>query len=72
MVLVEDDTKRALAAAVRATFAAWNGPAMLDASARFALPDATAWATHCQAWRDRLGTQRDLTSSLLEFVASKR
>ena len=61
-----------LAASVRATFAVWNGLSEPSSPIPFALPDANSWAAHCQAWCDRLGAQRDLTSSLLEFVASKR
>jgi uncharacterized repeat protein (TIGR03837 family) len=58
------------AAAIRATFAAWNG--LGEAAAPFTLADTTAWAAHCRFWRDRLAAQRDLVSTLLEFAASKR
>ena len=61
-----------LAASVRATFALWNGLAETDPPARFSIPDTTAWSAHCHGCRRRLGAQTDLTSSLLEFVASKR
>ena len=59
-----------LAAAVRATFAAWNG--LGDIRARLPLPDQTAWMLHCRLWREQLEAQPDLASNLLEFVASKR
>ena len=61
-----------LAAGIREMFARWNGMREGAEATRFALPDATAWAAHCRAWRDRLATQRDLTVGLLEFAASKR
>ncbi len=59
-----------LAAAIRETFAVWNG---LDSTRpMLALPDAAAWAAHSRLWRDRLATHPDLVGTLLEFVASKR
>lgn len=61
-----------LAAQVRRGFAAWNGLGAAAAPARFELPDAVPWASHCRDWRDGLVARRDLTGSLLEFAASKR
>jgi uncharacterized repeat protein (TIGR03837 family) len=61
-----------LAAGARGLFARWNGLPERAETTGFALPDATAWAAHCRSWRDRLSGQHDLTTALLEFVASKR
>ena len=61
-----------LAAGSRELFARWNGMRERAETTGFALPDATAWAAHCRSWRDRLSGQHDLTTALLEFVASKR
>jgi uncharacterized repeat protein (TIGR03837 family) len=59
-----------LASDVRRQFSAWNG---LGGTAtteidRIELAD---WAAHCRRWRERLATRRDLTSELMNFVASK-
>ena len=64
------DAPTPLAAAIRETFAAWNGIGSVPAA--FALPDAAAWAAHCRLWRDGLAAQPDLAGTLLEFVTSKR
>ena len=61
-----------LASDLRELFRAWNGIGEPAPAPLVALPDATAWEGHCRLWRDRLAEQRDLGSSLLEFVASKR
>ncbi|MEO8527177.1 MAG: elongation factor P maturation arginine rhamnosyltransferase EarP [Caldimonas sp.] len=60
------------AAGTRELFARWNGLCKGAAATRFALPEANAWAAHCRSWRDRLAGQHDLTTALIEFVASKR
>ena len=59
-----------LAMAVRETFAGWND--LGSAQGPFALPDPASWAAHCCSWRDRMAARRDLASTLLEFVISKR
>ncbi len=64
------DAPAPLAAEVRDAFAAWNGLGPVPDV--FELPDATPWAAHCGAWRDRLSAQGDLVRRLLEFVVSKR
>lgn len=63
----------ALAAALRALFARWNGtgagtlaPPLADATLR------AAWLGHCARWRDTLAAQDDLVSRLVRFVESKR
>ena len=61
-----------LACGLRESFRAWNGLGEAATAPLVALPDATTWEGHCRLWRDRLAEQRDLGSSLLEFVASKR
>jgi uncharacterized repeat protein (TIGR03837 family) len=63
----------ALARSIRATFLAWNGmDAPPPASSRLSRVALDAWAAHCRHFRDELATQTDLTSALIEFVASKR
>ena len=63
----------ALAAALRALFARWNGvgtgslaPPMSEPTLR------AAWLAHCAHWRDGLAAQDDLVTRLLRFVESKR
>ena len=58
----------ALTAAVRQLWRAWNSLGSWPA----ALPETGAWRAQCQAWRQRLAAQADLTSQLLHFVATKR
>ncbi|MEO7151591.1 MAG: elongation factor P maturation arginine rhamnosyltransferase EarP [Burkholderiaceae bacterium] len=58
----------ALATAVRAWSAAWNGLAPSPA----ALPDLTAWQLQSQHWRDRLWAEPDLATKLIGFVAARR
>ncbi len=55
-------------AAVQKLWRAWNGLGPWPA----ALPEPMAWRTACQQWRSGLMQQSDLTSQLLQFVASKR
>jgi uncharacterized repeat protein (TIGR03837 family) len=53
---------------VQRLWRAWNA---MDAWPT-ALPDELPWREACREWRASLLEQRDLTSQLLEFVASKR
>lgn len=62
------DSDAATAAAVRQLWRAWNGLADWPA----AMPDASTWRAQCQAWRDRLARQDDLTSQLIRFASTKR
>jgi uncharacterized repeat protein (TIGR03837 family) len=54
--------------AVRRLWRAWNGLDPWPA----ALPDRGAWREGARLWRESLLEQRDLTTQLLSFVASKR
>jgi uncharacterized repeat protein (TIGR03837 family) len=62
-----------LQAALRALFDAWNGPGgafpQLPAPGS---PIAEGWAAQARRWCHGLAAQADLTTSLLDFVASKR
>ena len=58
----------AVAAEVRALWRAWNGLGAWPAN----LPTARGWRALCEAWRQHLAAQSDLTSRLLGFVAAKR
>ncbi len=59
-------------ACLRRLFASWNG---LDTpervSAAFAGVDTEVWAAHCRRFRERCIARGDLSSALLDFVASK-
>ncbi|MFZ2650265.1 MAG: elongation factor P maturation arginine rhamnosyltransferase EarP [Burkholderiaceae bacterium] len=57
----------ALAHAVRAIWASWNG----QSNAAIVFPDA-AWQDHHHHWRDALRVQPDLTTQLLDFVDQRR
>ena len=62
-----------LASELRSVFRRWNGVGR--SGRRLALPDMAAgapWQRHCAAWCDNLASRADLTSSLMEFVESKR
>ena len=62
-----------LAANVAEVFRRWNGSSpLLDPTSPLRLPDASAWAVHCERWRARLAEQPGLTTALLGFVTSKR
>jgi uncharacterized repeat protein (TIGR03837 family) len=57
---------------LRTLFASWNGfdePDRLPAA--FGSVDAEVWATQCLRFRERCLARCDLTSALLDFVASK-
>jgi uncharacterized repeat protein (TIGR03837 family) len=63
----------ALAGALRALFARWNGigngplaPPLSEPTLR------AAWLAHCARWRDGLAAQDDLVTRLLRFVEAKR
>jgi uncharacterized repeat protein (TIGR03837 family) len=56
-----------LADRLRHVFSAWNG---LEESWP-GLPDLVEWQRHCEAWRDALRDQSDLSVRLIRFVASK-
>ena len=59
-------------AGLRSLFASWNGfDAPNQASAALAGVDAELWATHCRQFRERCMARGNLTSALLDFVASK-
>jgi uncharacterized repeat protein (TIGR03837 family) len=67
------DADAELAGSLRPLFARWNGVG--EASGPLELPQGAlvgAWASQCAAWRDSLASQADLTTGLMEFVASKR
>ncbi|MEP7301125.1 MAG: elongation factor P maturation arginine rhamnosyltransferase EarP [Caldimonas sp.] len=69
------DAPTPLAGQLRALFAAWNATghgAAASAVSSLAWPDDAAWAALCRRFRDRLGAQRDLAASLLEFAVSER
>lgn len=69
-----EEAPTGLATRVRRLFAAWNGlagPAPASVPA-FESAEVEAWAAHCRRWRERLAARGDLTSALLDFVASKR
>ena len=53
---------------LQALMLAWNGFAPLPA----VLPSQVPWQMHCEAWRDGLATQPDLTTQLLGAVAKMR
>jgi uncharacterized repeat protein (TIGR03837 family) len=53
---------------VRALWRAWNGLADWPAT----LPEVGPWRAACHKWRSGLLEQSDLTTRLLQFVASKR
>lgn len=59
----------ALARAIAAWMRAWNG---LPGGPIGPLPELAEWGAHTRAWREHLGLQRDLGSSLLDFVLEKR
>jgi len=46
----------------------WNGLG----EGRFGLPDALAWRTHNEGWRQRLAALPDLTTQLIGFAREKR
>ncbi len=61
-----------LGAALRRLFRAWNGG---SEAGPIELPEgsaAAAWERGCRGWRDRLASRQDLTTGLVELVASKR
>ncbi|MFZ5546055.1 MAG: elongation factor P maturation arginine rhamnosyltransferase EarP [Pseudomonadota bacterium] len=53
---------------VRALWRGWNGLGLWPD----ALPSLGTWAAACQAWRQNLLTQQDLTAQLLGFAMAKR
>lgn len=57
-----------LARDVRRCFMRYNG---LDASAFDGWPDTAAWTAHSRRWAERLASQPDLTSHLLDFITAK-
>jgi len=64
----------ALAGALRALFARWNG---IGSSGSLAAPLSeptllAAWLAHCARWRETLASQDDLVTRLLRFVEAKR
>lgn len=63
-----DGADPALAQSLRASMLGWNGFAPLPGD----LPPHGPWQAHCEAWRDALATQPDLTTQLLGFVAKMR
>ena len=63
----------ALAGALRALFARWNGVGSGPLAAPLSEPTLrAAWLTHCALWRERLAGQDDLVTRLLRFVEAKR
>jgi uncharacterized repeat protein (TIGR03837 family) len=63
----------ALAAALRALFARWNGLGSGPLAPPLSEPTLrAAWLAHCAVWRERLATQADLATRLLRFVEAKR
>jgi uncharacterized repeat protein (TIGR03837 family) len=62
-----------LAPAVRDAFRGWNRLAPAGAPLRLPETGASApWRHLCVLWRDALAAQTDLTTALVDFVASKR
>jgi uncharacterized repeat protein (TIGR03837 family) len=59
-----------LAAALRRTWAAWNG--LEAASGPFELPPCAPWRAQVEAWRRGLLEQPDLTTDLMGFVSERR
>ncbi len=57
-----------LAGPLSRLFAAWNGLAPPPLT----WPAAQAWRDHALAWRERLATQPDLTTRLLQFATESR
>lgn len=72
--LWQQGTHPKLAADVRALWHAWNGIAPWPGtpSADTSWPDAQAWRTACEAWRNGLLAQPDLVTQLLAFQSTRR
>jgi uncharacterized repeat protein (TIGR03837 family) len=66
------DAPSATASFVRRAFVAWNALEGTADDLAPALRSVPAWTESLRRWRDGLARQSDLTSALLEFVASKR
>ena len=63
----------ALAAALRALFARWNGIGQGSLETPLGEPTVrAAWLAQCARWRDALAAQDDLVTRLLRFVEAKR
>jgi uncharacterized repeat protein (TIGR03837 family) len=63
-----DGADPALAQPLRALMLGWNDFAALPGE----FPPDGPWRAHCEAWRDGLAEQPDLTTQLLGFVAKMR
>jgi uncharacterized repeat protein (TIGR03837 family) len=58
-----------LARDLRRCFARYNG---LEDGTFDGWPDAVSWKAHTRRWTERLASQPDLTSQLLDFIAARR
>lgn len=67
-----DGAGQPLAAELERLFGWWNGVDSTDDGLPPPLPPHDRWRAHCAAFRDRLAEQADLTTSLIDFAASKR
>jgi uncharacterized repeat protein (TIGR03837 family) len=64
------DADPALACALRAAFAAWNG--FVDPGAALALPSPEPWQAHCAAWRSTLAAGPELVGQLRDLALAAR